>query len=332
MSGHILSDSIAKKEIANREKGMSIEKSIFEYIRENLTESGMLPESFSLPSDEGEGKARFADGAMDGISIYHMGFSPLGDADNEELGKLVRLAADGKTKEAESGFEVFCRSNRAVKIIDALQGFIMDHREELSPGNMYAFATEMLFHSVHKECVKIGMCILELFNTYEDEEIANAIRTIGVSDEFTIFAVFLMRGWPDGNKEILELAKKVRGWGRIHCVDFIEPESDEIRKWLLFNGVDNDIVPAYSGYRVYEKADINGLLDEEGLSDQEIKAILSVISAMLDEGPVSGISNLDEPEKFLEKAIEKTESGYDLDETALSDLEQIKEWLRQNPA
>ncbi len=44
--------------------------------------------------------------------------------------------------------------------------------------------------------------------------------------------------------------------GCLDCVDFIEPEGDEIRKWLLFNGVDNDIVPAYSGYRVYEKVDI----------------------------------------------------------------------------
>ena len=35
-------------------------------------------------------------------------------------------------------------------------------------------------------------------------------------------------------------------------MDFIEPENDEIRRWLLLNGVDNDVVPAYSAMRVFE--------------------------------------------------------------------------------
>ena len=63
--------------------------------------------------------------------------------------------------------------------------------------------------------------------------------------------------------EILELAKKVRGWGRIHCVDFIEPENDEIKEWLLLNGVDNDVVPAYSALRVFEKAESGYELSDE---------------------------------------------------------------------
>nr|MCR5338852.1 hypothetical protein [Lachnospiraceae bacterium] len=219
----------------------------------------------------------------------------------------------------------FCKSNRAVKIIDALQGFIMDHQSELSPGIMHAFATDMLFGSPYAECVKIGMSIFELFNTYEDVQLADAIRTIGVCDEFTIFSVFLMRGWPDGNKEILELAKKVRGWGRIHCVDFIEPESDEIKDWLLKNGVDNDILPAYSGYRVFEKADVASMVERDDLTKEQLGSILKVIDAMLDEGPVSGISNLEDPESFLKKVLTKAEGiTFDGDDTLI--LENIKKW------
>ncbi len=307
---------------------MSEKKPIFQHIKENLTESGTLPGGYYLPSESEDGKPKFVDGAMDGISIYHMGFSPLGDEDSAKLGSLIRLAADGKVNEAEEGFMLFCKENRAVKIIDALQGYIMEHKAELSPGNMHEFATKMMVESTYAECVKIGMSILELFNTFDDAELADAIRTIGVCDEFTIFSVFLMRSWPNGNKEILEMAKKVRGWGRIHCVDFIEPETEEIKEWLLQNGVDNDIVPAYSGYRVFEKAGVDDLIEREDLTKEQMSSILKVVSAMLDEGPVSGISNLDDPEAFLKKVLQKAE-GFSFDEDDASALGDIKEWIER---
>ena len=84
------------------------------------------------------------------------------------------------------------------------------------------------------------------------------IRTVGLSDEFTIFSVFCMRKWSDAENEILKLAKSVRGWGRIHCIDFIEAENAETKEWLFFKGVDNDVVPAYSAWPVYEKSDFIG--------------------------------------------------------------------------
>ncbi len=304
---------------------MEENRSLYQLIKDNLTDSGTLPEGFCLPSEDGDEKPKFVDGAMDGISIYHMGFSPLGDKDSAELGRLIHLAADGHTNEAEEGFLAFCKSNRAVKIIDALQGYIMDHKEELSPGAMHEFATDMMFGSPYAECVKIGMSILELFNTYEDPQLAEGIRIIGICDEFTIFSVFLMRGWPDANKEILELAKKVRGWGRIHCVDFIEPESDEIKEWLLENGVDNDIMPAYSGYRVFEKAQIDSLIEKDDLTKEQLRNILKVIDAMLDEGPISGISNLEDPKEFLKKVLVKAE-GFNFDKEDAAILEHMRKW------
>ena len=45
-------------------------KAIIEYIREALVD-GELPEDFSLPKED-EGGLVFAEGAMDGIYLYHM--------------------------------------------------------------------------------------------------------------------------------------------------------------------------------------------------------------------------------------------------------------------
>jgi hypothetical protein len=300
--------------------------SLAELIYGSKTAEGILPDSFSLPDDTEEGKPRFADGAMDGIMIYHMGHTPLTDEEKNELVGLLKLAGDGKFDEAEGGFALFCGKHRVVSIIDDIQRLILDNKDSLDPNNMYRFAVSMLTKSADKECLKVGLSILELFDAYTDNNLADVIRTVGLSDEFTIFSVFNMRNWPNAEKEILELAKKVRGWGRIHCVDFISADDEETRKWLLFNGVDNDVVAAYSAMPVYEKSGMDALIDKDELSYEEIHAILTIADALLDEGPVSGISTFDDPENFLERIIKKTQADYEFSEDDLKIIEALKEW------
>jgi hypothetical protein len=103
--------------------------------------------------------------------------------------------------------------------------------------------------------------------------------------------------------EILDLARRVHGWGRIHCVQFIEPENDEIRHWLLTDGIDNGVMSEYSALTVFEKTGIEEMLDRSDLSEEEVKSILNVIDSMLVEGPVTGISGLEDPPKVLAKVL-----------------------------
>ena len=60
---------------------MSEKQSIYEVIKASLVD-GRLPEDFSLPKDEdSDQNLPFADGAMDGIYIYHMPHTPMTDED-----------------------------------------------------------------------------------------------------------------------------------------------------------------------------------------------------------------------------------------------------------
>ena len=111
---------------------------------------------------------------------------------------------------------------------------------------------------------------------------------------------------------------------------FIEPESDEIKEWLLLNGVDNDVVPAYSGLRVFEKADVQKVLDKPDLSYAELSAILKITDALLDEGPVRGISMLDAPEEYLNEVLQKAGNGYALTKDEEDILESIRKWIEEN--
>lgn len=280
-----------------------MKESLYEYISKSINGDGCLPEGFSLPKPENEQKIIFADGAMDGIQIYHSAFTALEDDDRAAMLDLLRLANNGDIDKAEEGFSKLCEKFSAIVIIDDLQNTIMENKEELKVQQMVKFAYKLISGSSDRELVKVGLIILELVDTSSDPDMMRIIRTLGLSDEFTIFAVFVMRHWPNGQMEILDLAKKVRGWGRIHCVRFIEPENDEIKHWLLLNGIDNDVLREYSALDVFEKIDAEDLLDRTDLNSDEAKAVLDIIDAMLVEGPVAGISAVEDPSLLLAKVL-----------------------------
>ena len=255
--------------------------SILKYISDAVTADGILPADFSLPKPADGKKAMFAD----------------------EILELLKTANNGDFDKAAEGFSKFCEKFPAIVMIDEVQNAILDNRDGMSVNVMVRFAKGLIRDSDDRELIKVGLIILELVNTSNDPDLMKDIRTLGLSDEFTIFTVFIMRHWPDGQMEILDLAKKVRGWGRIHCVKFIEPENDEIAHWLLVNGIDNDILREYSALTVYEKTGIWELLDRTDLSDEEVRGILRVIGSMFPEGPVQGISAVEDPPGLLRKVL-----------------------------
>jgi len=193
---------------------------------------------------------------------------------------------------------------------------------------MVRFATGLITGSTDREVIKVGLIILELVDTSGDPDLMRIIRTIGLSDEFTIYSVFIMRHWPDGQMEILDLAKRVHGWGRVHCVRFIEPENQEIKHWLLTNGIDNSVMPEYSALTVFNKAGISEMLDRNDLNDDDKRSILKIIDHMLVEGPVTGISGVEDPPETLAKVLDMA-SGLDSDDEEKRIIGDITELHRQ---
>lgn len=302
-------------------------KSLYELICESRVGDSVLPQGFSLPDENDEnGGIRFADGAMDGITMYHSAPAELSDEERKKLGELLVMAGVGDFGAAEADFKVFCKDHSALTIIDIIQNYAIEHQEEVNPGKLFEFAVGLLLDSESKECVKVGLSIFELFDIWQNEELVGAIRRIGLSDEFTLFAIFNMRKWPAADAEIFELLKRVRGWGRIHCVDFIETEDEDIKRWLFLNGVDNDVLPAYSAWPVYVKAEVDKIINRDDLSYEEIHALLLLTEALMDEGPVLGISNLEDPKGYMEKVLRKAKNCSDLTEEDKRIIDYIEEY------
>lgn len=254
---------------------------------------GRLPEGFSLPQEPSSNGLSWADGALDGVGVYHWGGSPLSDEQKDLIARAVTEAANGQTTKADELFYQIGQSSRALFAIDDLQQYVIDNRDNIAAQTLFEYALLLATETADKESVKFGLALLELFNTAETERVRTIVRTLGLSDEFTLFAAYVMGRWPNANEELFRLAQKVHGWGRIHLIERIEPETPEIRQWLLREGVYNGIMAAYSALECWNKSDARTILTGN-LSREDFCGIRDIVEGLLDEGPVTGISEIED--------------------------------------
>lgn len=148
----------------------------------------------------------------------------------------------------------------------------------------------------------MAFVMLEPFDV--DEGLMGVVRNLGQCVEFTLFAIFLMHHWEDGNEEIFALCKQVRDWGRIHAIDYLDADTEEIKSWLIEAGLDDIFMPAYAALTVFEKADMPAVLAAEELSYAKLHGCLKIFSSLLDEGPVPGISRVADAQALLGRLLE----------------------------
>lgn len=303
-------------------------QSLYDIIKSAVKDSA-LPDSFSLPRDPSV-KVPFADGAYDGIALYHMGASKMSDEAKELMIKAVQTASNGDIEAAEHLFAELGKTERAIRLIDEFQDYIIANRDSIPAGELYKFAMYAVTKSCDTECVKFGLSILELLNIRDNEEIKAIVTVLGLSEEFTLFSVFVMLGWSDGNEKIAYLARMTHGWGRIHAVERLEPETDEIKTWLLREGYKNVVLPAYSALTCWNKSGAAELLRSScKLSDEDFKALRDLIDALLDEGPCAGISAVENSEETLELFLNKA-SGRELNADDYAVIRNIRNYDGEN--
>lgn len=270
-----------------------------------------LPGDFDLKKlpARREGDLPFADGAVDGIAMYHTCIEP------RELGALTHILgmiSDGDPR-AEEELEAFFSRQEGfgyasmLSRVDGLQDWIIDHKDELDPRMIFSFCLWTLKESRYPECVKFALSVLELLNPSGKED-REPISTLALNDELTLFCSYVIRGWENGNEEMFRLAQRVHGWGRIFLVRQLEADTPEIREWLLREGWRNNVLPSYTARKCAEDGKFLALLRRERLTDEEFEAAQGLMGALMDEGPVRNLSVMEDGEEILREYLRHGEA------------------------
>lgn len=284
--------------------------SFYDSIVKDIQENGELSASFSLPDPlASPNKIEMADGALDGIRVYHMAG---GEVYINDLTEVLKQASLGEFDKAEASLMTFFAEENAplmLSCIDDLVQWVIDNQRQLDTRALYEFSAKLITSSSDKESIKFALSVLELL--YETVEKDGALRKIilelALSDEFTLFVIFVVREFENGNQEVVEMAKKVHGWGRIQAIDFIVPDSLEIQNWLLTEGFKNEILSEYSASSCIEKGQLLERLTMKNIELKQATAIHQLMAASLQEGPVAIITSYDYGEKLLDSYLQWVE-------------------------
>ncbi|MHB9305343.1 hypothetical protein ACW0S0_10815 [Fusobacterium polymorphum] len=304
--------------------------SIYELIKTSIQSNGELPEDFKLPQKDPNG-IPWADGAMDGVYIYH---TVRKEEDIEALKSIVFQISEGKFEEAQTNLDKldFSMVSRRYSLLN----WIVQEEEKINLNNLYEFATLQLTTSKNIELIKFCLSVLTLMNIETDKDTIEKVKTLALSDEFTlycldilVYCLDILVQLEDLNEEIFEIAKKVKGWGRIYIIEYLQATNNEIKEWILEEGCHNYIIPAYTAYTCAKKINLIEILNQEKISSKKFNDISYLMNALLDEEAITGISTLEDRELLIERYLEKAKTLSSTEDDYLAVMA-LKEYIKNN--
>jgi hypothetical protein len=291
-----------KKETrANVEDASKKEKPLYLRIAEAVTNDG-LPKDFELEPDEIADGIYFQPGARDGMMCFTVALRELDDEEKNKITKIIIKISEGNEVAVEESLCELFKERRMIECMDFVQDEILKNKARINIDNLLGIALYEVFTSANAECVKFGLLVLGMFKTGVDAQIREAIKTLALYEEFTLFCLFNMENWDNAEDEILDVAKKTESWGRVHAIKIIKGEHKWTRKWLITEGAYNSAHLSYTAYDCYVKGQ---LYDELGgfLSDEEFEGACTIMEGLLEEGPMDGISRVEEVCDFLRRFV-----------------------------
>jgi len=267
--------------------------SIYGYIREQ----GKQVDS-SLPDDEefwSGSKIRWVAGGLDGAFGHHAGSDTMPD----EVHELVHLLAKHSRKPKNS-----TRKALYARLVKAEVGGMMDSildevrkHPGIQPSAVFDEARWFAENAAHRNVVKFGIALMGLF---QNEQVKELLLTLGRHEEFTLYAaVAIQNGMEDSNEVLFELAKHVHGWGKIHLVERLEPNSKEIRDWLLRHGCLNSIMNEYLACICARNGGLHEAIASDRVDCELFDGASTIIEALLYGGPAEDIDDYEHAPQAL---------------------------------
>ena len=315
-----LNEKLAEKEINKLE---TKDLSIYELIKNSIQNNGELPEDFKLPPKDPNG-VPWADGAMDGVFIYH---TVRNEEDIEALKNIVFQISEGKFEEAQNNLDKldFSMVSRRYSLLN----WIIQEQKQINLNNLYEFASSRLVTTKNIEVIKFCLSVLTILNVETDKDTIEKVKVLALSDEFTLHCLDIMLKLENSNEEIFKIAKKVKGWGRIHSIAYLEVTNDEIKEWILEEGCHNDVLPAYTAYTCAKKINLIEILNEDKISNKKFNNISYLMNALLDESAITGMSALEDRELLIERYLEKAKTLSSTEDDYRT-LMTLKEYIKNN--
>lgn len=276
-------------EIEGAPKPWGARPSIFRHLEAARLSAGGQPPDLPDETAASEGRVRWAAGAWDGVASHHMGASE----DTEAVDALWTALGAVVRKAGEPELSRFYGLVTQMKVVGCADALVRKSREDaaIDRGCLRRLATWLVLEGADREPVKLGIVLLGVVG---DEEARDVLVRLAGHDEFTLFSIVAL-----GNLGLLdeiglwEIARELRGWGRIHAVERLAGAQDpRVRRWLVREGWRNSIEDAYLALVCAEGGDLAGELAEARIDPELLSGASGILGALAQTtsggGPTAG--------------------------------------------
>ena len=250
-----------------------------------------LPDgAYTLPDEQSKKEEiSWAPGAMDGVFSHHT----LG-TNNEEVADKI-FDALGKvlvepSRENMGELYVLLKNESPLEYIDALMAKIAQS-SSLPAQQLHNLVVWLAQESPDRQVVKCAIALLSFFPSQRN---LMTVMTLGLHDEFTLFSTVAICNTltHEARESVLfEMASRVTGWGRIQIIERLPEElSYEGCDWLLREGYINTIMMDYTALECATRGQLLTALMKKKVDDELLHSAGELLSTLLNETPVSGIS------------------------------------------
>lgn len=130
--------------------------------------------------------------------------------------------------------------------------------EEIWPREkVYPFALKLLANPENAERVKLGILML---GTCEEETVTDSLQKLGKIPSYTLYVLEASRHFGHAQAFVWELAKGLDGYAKMAALHVIQPVTLPMKEWVLFDGVQNSVLPNMAAIICLEKADMSDYL------------------------------------------------------------------------
>lgn len=284
--------------------------SILSFIRDQLDSTGRLADSACvLPDEESPdpGNIRWMAGAQDGAMGHHADLDGGGDADATAR-RIAQRIVDACTKPRRPQLAALYQdliSEHVLAIIDP----VIRSLAQLSPStvDVAAIGSWLASESPDRGPVKVGIALLGITGAPD----GMILHQLGAHEEFTLYAaVAFTNSREHPESDLFELAQRVDGWGRIHCVERLRHTTDPtIARWILLEGFRNSVMNEYLAFIAATTGDLARALGEPIADPQLLTAASEIIDALITGGPAENIDDYPDAPVVLHRWLDHMEGN-----------------------
>jgi hypothetical protein len=295
--------------------------SIYEFIASHIDPAtGQLtPEGMVLPDEpvaRRYSRIRWVPGALEGLGTRHMQWD--GSEKAARAARLLELIAassdaDAGNATAEAALYELLRADDVVTFYSDALDLAAARTRNVEP-KLHELARRLAMTSRDRGPVKFGIAML---GSMGDEHDVDVLRTLALHDEFGLYASeALAEIAPDRQAALYDMARKLRGWGRIEAVARMVATSDPVlRRWLLTDAFRNSINPQYLAFQCVSIADLAGALDDARHARAADVALMvgaaDLLQALIKPGPGLGFDDYPDAPKAADAFLHLIEKRRD---------------------